>query len=355
MEKVDYILVGLGIAGIAFVEQLLKYNKSFIVFDDYNEGATAASGGVLNPTILKRFTAAWNAVEFLDTAIPFYKTIENRLSIKIVNSYPVYRILNNIEEQNNWIVASDKKELSRFLSSEILKNENKFVVAPFGLGEVNDAAKINPIQLINLYRTFLKDNNHHVSEAFRYKELHISEEKVIYNNFEAEKIVFAEGAGVINNPFFPLSISPNRDKVFVPNKGEYVIIKAPQLKLNAILKGGMMLIPLGGHLYKVGASYGRDEIDVHTTQKAQESIVEKLDKMIDCDYEIVNQVAGVRPTVKDRKPLIGTLLQHKNVAFLNGLGTRGLSMAPLLSQYLFNYLEHQTPLPSEVDLKRFKT
>ncbi len=353
MKNVDYIIVGFGIAGIAFAETLLKHNKSFVVIDNNQKGATATSGGVLNPTVLKRFTAAWNATQFLDTALPFYKAIEVRLSKQIIQEYPVYRILNDIEEQNNWIVTSDKKELSRFLSSEILKNVNPSIKAPFGLGKVKDASKLNPLELIKSYRTYLMDNEKLISEVFDYNSLHISEEKLNYKNIEANSIVFAEGSGVIHNPLFPLSISPENDKVFVPNKGEYIIIKAPNLKLDAILKGGMMLIPLGEDFYKVGASYGRDETDTNTTKKAQDTIVEKLAAMVDCSYEIVDQVAGVRPTVKDRKPLIGGLPQHNNVAFLNGLGTRGLSMAPLLSQLLFDFLEIQKPLPPEIDLKRF--
>ncbi|MGB0261074.1 MAG: NAD(P)-binding protein [Flavobacteriaceae bacterium] len=38
--RVDYIVVGLGLAGLAFCEQLRKNNKSFVVFD---HGPTSAS------------------------------------------------------------------------------------------------------------------------------------------------------------------------------------------------------------------------------------------------------------------------------------------------------------------------
>ena len=32
--KVDYIIVGLGLAGLAFVEELIAAKKTFLVFED---------------------------------------------------------------------------------------------------------------------------------------------------------------------------------------------------------------------------------------------------------------------------------------------------------------------------------
>ena len=38
LEKtVDYIIVGLGLAGIAFAEELKKAHKSFVVFEDVSQ------------------------------------------------------------------------------------------------------------------------------------------------------------------------------------------------------------------------------------------------------------------------------------------------------------------------------
>ena len=125
------------------------------------------------------------------------------------------------------------------------------------------------------------------------------------------------------------------------------------MKCDSILKGSVMLIPLGDDLYKVGASYGRDDFSMHITNEACDGISAKLKKMIACDFEVVDQVVGIRPTVKDRKPLLGVLLNNKPIAFLNGLGTRGLTMAPFLAKQLFDLLENNVSLPEEIDLNRF--
>ncbi|MGK0385556.1 MAG: glycine oxidase [Patiriisocius sp.] len=355
MKNVDYIVVGLGIGGLTFSKTLLEQDKSFVVIDSGIQGATKASGGVLNPTVLKRFTAAWNSAEFISKAFPFYKSLAKEVSHDVLYPTGIHRILASVEEQNNWMVASDKEALSGFLSSEILKNNNSAIVAPFGLGAVQQAQTIKPLSLLKLYQAFLKKKGLYIEEHFKHDLLLVTQEGVKYKDILARKIVFAEGAGVVYNPYFTVPISPEGKKVFVGNKGEYIIIKAPTLKSEAILKGPVMIIPLGDDLYKVGASYGRDDFSMHTTAIACEEISEKLRKMISCDFVVVDQVTGIRPTVKDRKPLVGSLQEDKIISFLNGLGARGLTMAPLLAEHLFNYLEHDRPLPKIIDIKRFIT
>lgn len=353
MKKVDFIIVGLGIAGVCFAEQLQAAKHSFIVFNKGSQGATKVSGGVLNPTVLKRFTAAWNTHYFSPFANSFYTSLCNQLQITSFCPMGIKRILNSVEEQNDWCVASDKKELTTYLSPIIEANTHSSIKAPFGLGVVHQGYHLNTTQLLDTYCNYLHSSSQLHTQSFHYNLLTIEDDQVLYENYQAKYIVFCEGAGVVLNPFFPLSISPLTTKVFVPNKGEYVIIKAPDLQIDFVLKGSMMLIPLGDDLYKVGATYGRDETDVATSTRAKQTIIEKLQKMISCPFEVVGQVAGVRPTVKDRKPLLGKHPIYKNMYFFNGLGTRGLTMAPLLAKQLYDCIKTTTPLPNEVNLARF--
>tara|TARA_B100000795_G_scaffold15103_1_gene10234 strand:- start:2875 stop:3939 length:1065 start_codon:yes stop_codon:yes gene_type:complete len=353
VKNVDYIIVGMGIAGLVFSKTLRDHGKSFVVIDNPNQGATKASGGVLNPTVLKRFTPAWNTVEFVLKAAPFYESLATEIGQQVLSGVAIHRILSNVEEQNNWMVASDKEILSRFLSPEILKNKNTAINAPFGLGAVMQASMMRPYDLLKAYQDFLKHQDQLIEAQFQHKELIITSTAVQYKDIRAAKIVFAEGAGVAHNPYFTVDVSPIGKKVFVGNKGEYIIVKAPELQSEAILKGPVMVIPLGDDLYKVGASYGRDDYSSHTTPGACEEISAKLSKMISCDFKVVDQVTGIRPTVKDRKPLVGCLQNTKSVSFLNGLGTRGLTMAPCLAGHLYDYLENDVQIPELIDIKRF--
>ena len=86
----DYIIVGSGLAGIAFAETLLQHNKSFLVFDNHSQNSTSIAGGLYNPVILKRFSQVWNANVQLELAHKFYAVIEQKLNIQLDFKIPIY-------------------------------------------------------------------------------------------------------------------------------------------------------------------------------------------------------------------------------------------------------------------------
>ncbi|MGB3149530.1 MAG: FAD-dependent oxidoreductase, partial [Maribacter sp.] len=73
---IDYLVVGLGLAGTSFCETLFKNNKTFVVFNDTSQKSSLVAGGLYNPVILKRFTLSWNAAEQLPVAANFYTELE---------------------------------------------------------------------------------------------------------------------------------------------------------------------------------------------------------------------------------------------------------------------------------------
>ena len=96
----DYLIVGLGLAGVSFCEQLEKSGKTFKVISDTSQTSSVVAGGLYNPVILKRFTMAWNAKEQMDMAIPFYRSVEKKLKVTLDYKVPVLRRFASIEELN---------------------------------------------------------------------------------------------------------------------------------------------------------------------------------------------------------------------------------------------------------------
>lgn len=352
MEKLDYIVVGLGIAGLTFCEQLEKNNKSFIVYDGGTVSSTLVSAGVLNPVVLKRFTPVWNAKDHIETSRLFYTSISKKLDTSLLQEMSMLRIFKSIEEQNNWMVASDKIELSSFLIPEIIKNKNSYINASFGFGKVNKSARIDPFVLINSYKKHLQNNNQFINENFDYTLLQEVDNQMFYKGVCARKIVFAEGVFAKDNPFFPKETPIRKEKLIIPNKGEYIIIKAPALNLTEMLKSSLFVIPLGNNTYKVGATYDREDTSFEITKNAKSNLVTKLTKIINCSFEVIDQVAGIRPTTRDRRPFLGTLKESDTKIFFNGLGTHGITSAPSLAIKLYNSIENGIALPKEIDIKR---
>lgn len=346
--QVDYIIVGIGLAGISFCEQLKANGKCFVVFDNASQKSSTVAGGLYNPVVLKRFTSVWKSKEQLDVALPMYKHLEKILDVQLDYKTPVYRKFASLEEQNDWFTASDKPKLSEYLSTEIISNNNTFINASFGFGKVLNTGRIDVKTLITHYKNDLLKNELLLEEAFHYNEVVIHDEKSVeYKGISSKCIVFAEGFGIVNNPFF-------NHLPLVPTKGELLIIHAPHLKIDYVLKAGVFLIPLKHDHYIVGATYDWKDMTPATTVKAREMLLEKLKKVITCKFKVVDQVAGIRPTVKDRRPLVGQHIINKSMFVLNGLGTRGVMIGPYVAKQLFNYIEYDIPLEDEININRFK-
>jgi glycine/D-amino acid oxidase-like deaminating enzyme len=342
----DYIIVGSGLASIMFAEQLRLHNKSFVVISNRSQQASVVASGLYNPVVLKRFTATWNAAAHLESALPKYVELEQLLGLKLDHVLPIHRVFNSVKEQNNWFLACDKPVLTNFLNPEIIPNTNSAVKAPFGFGAVNFTGRIDTQLLIESYREFLLKRNQYIEETFEYIDVKDNREGVEYRTLKARKIVFTEGFGVHKNPYFK----------YLPlegTKGELITIHAPTLKLVVILKSSIFVIPMGEDRYLVGSTYEWTDKTNEPTQKSKIELIEKLERLIGCDYEIVDQRAGIRPTVVDRRPLVGQHPSHKNMHVLNGLGTRGVLVAPSMAKALYDSIEKGASLPAEIDISRF--
>jgi len=345
----DYIIVGFGLAGLSFSEQLQKNDKSFLVISEEGKSSSVVAGGMYNPVILKRFTSPWNAIPQLEYAIPFYSEIEQRLNVRVNNPLAVLRVFNAIEEQNNWLIASDKPNLSSFLSTSFEKNNNEHILADNDFGVVEKAGRIQVAKLLSAYKLELLKNNSYKNEVFDFDSLNSNGDGISYKGLRAKNVVFCEGFGLKSNPYFnylPLN----------GTKGEVLIIKAESLKLDSIVKSGVFIIPIEEEdCYLVGATYHWTDKAWGTTEDAKLELIKKLDTVLSCDYEIVDQLAGIRPTVKDRRPLVGQHPEYKNMFVLNGLGTRGVMVASTVSSELFNYIENKITLDVEIDIERFSS
>jgi len=345
--KVDYLIVGSGIAGLMLCEQLRTRGKSFIVVSNTSQQASIVASGLYNPVVLKRFNMAWNANLHVPVALSAYKKLEDFLNIKVDDQRPIYRIFSSIEEQNNWFLAADKPKLQQFLVPKIIENNNPNVRAPFGYGEVKFTGRVNTKLLLEAYRNDLKSKDLFIEETFEYSALDVTN-VVQYKEVIAKKLIFAEGFGIKQNPFFntlPLE----------GTKGELLVIHAPDLKSNVILKSSVFVIPIGNNNYLVGSTYAWNDYSNTPTESAKNEIIEKLQKVISCSFKVVHQRAGIRPTVADRRPLVGQHKTHKNLFVLNGLGSRGVLIAPSVAKDLIAYIEDGVPLPKEIDINRFKS
>ncbi len=342
----DYIVVGLGLAGWAFTRVLEENRKRFTVFDPGEPNASTASAGVYNPVILKRFTLAWKAAEFLPYAVLQYRRYEMETGRKFVFPVPIYRKIASAAEQNEWQTAAGRPVFEDYMDD--IRFENfPGIDAPFGFGVTKNTGLVDVAGLLQTRREALEKRGLLRREPLDYSRLEISKSKVRYGDIEARRVVFAEGFGLKQNPFFghlPL----------MGTKGETLRLRIPYTDW-PVIKSNVFLAPIpGSEEYLTGATYEWTDKTTEPTRQARELLSGKLEKLFTGPYTVTGQTAGIRPTVKDRRPLLGVHPAYPSLAVFNGLGTRGLILAPRLARMLYEHLEFGMELLPETDIKRWE-
>ncbi len=197
--EVEYIIVGSGLAGICFAEQLRRKNISFLVISDESQCASEVAGGLYNPLILKRFTLAYNAAEQLDYAMPFYEELATFLKVEIDHKIPTLRILNTPAEQNAWYEARDKRGYERFMKDSFESNSNEGIQAPHQLAEVLETGKLDTSLLRSAYKAYLKNQGQLLEQRFDYREIAIQLQGSL-QCYSSKTYCFSEGYGLKQNP-----------------------------------------------------------------------------------------------------------------------------------------------------------
>lgn len=342
-KNIDYLIVGLGIAGVTFAKHCLEKGKSFKIVTDQNFQASHVAAGMFNPIILFRFTTIHRAQEQMDQLLTTFRDFENLLNQKLIHPKKIYRIFANEYETKIWQKKiRNKPILQKFLNPEIISNTFEAIHAPYGFGEVMHCGWIDMSLLIESFKHQFSE--HIINETFDYGQLGLNPNS--YRDIEAKYVVFSEGVRLEENPWF------NHIPI-IKNKGEILILEINQTLPDIIFKSKNFLMPLGDSKYYVGATYDVDWKTDQPTEKNKKLLLEKLETYYPGDYKIIDHRAAFRPTVEDRRGVIGEHPHHPNLFVLNGMGTRGSFNAPSLSKYLFNAIENDQEIPKEYRVSRF--
>jgi len=215
------------------------------------------------------------------------------------------------------------------------------------LGEVQYSAQIDMPLLLEKSQEFFSNEGMMNVELFDYDQVEIETEKVVYKNIEAEKIIFCEGHQGRKNPWFG-------DLPFEVAKGEVLFIKIPNADFKKILKHKLFIVPLQNDIYWIGSTYEWDDLDENPTEKEKHSLIKKLDKILTIPYEIVDHKAAIRPSTIDRRPFLGLHPEHNCLGILNGLGTKGASLAPYFVNQFVEFLLEKRQINKEANIDRFK-
>ncbi len=349
-KKINFLIVGLGAAGTHLSYQLLKSGKTFLVIDNAQSNSSSrVAAGIINYITGKRMVKTWMADEIIPFAVETYRELETLLDTTFYYSTEILKLIQQEDELNEIVAQQDKRGLTNYISIEKPVNiELQEILAPtLAALTIHNTGYVDVKSLINKYAEYLSKQNVLLTEDFDTRSLTITSEGISYNNIIAEKVIFCEGYKSIYNPYFnwlPL------DSTY----GDVITVKLSKaIVLKNILYKGIYMVPIAENTYKVGATYFWHTADDTLKPAGKEELIKKLKNIIKVPFEVLEHQAAIRPTVKDRRPLIGFHPTHPQIGIFNGMGTKGISLAPYWAKHFVEHITQNSPLSIEVDIKRF--
>ena len=350
MKEAENLIVGLGIAGINLCHQLEKEGKSFLVIDRCpTNSSSLIAGGIYNPVVLKRKIKSWK----VDTLFPFlvdtYKELEEKLNTDfLLHDFPILKPISSADEITEWQQAVSEKRLYPYVNSvSKSKPTGPFQDSVIGSTTIENAGFVRFNKLILAYREHLRSKELLIESDLNYDEIKVSE-NINYAGVCADRIIFSEGRFISENPFF--NWLP-----FRPTKGQMLTVRVPEeLTPYKIYNQQFLLFPTEDkNIFRLGATYEWKNLDEMPTQESTENLIKRAKRALDIDFEVLDAQAAIRPNVADRRPTIGQHPEAENVFLFNGMGSKGVMLAPYFAKQLVNHIYEGEKIEPEVDLQRF--
>lgn len=347
MKKVDVLIIGQGIAGTLLAHDLLDKKQTLAIIDkNLSASASRVAAGIINPVGMKRCIPSFNAHNFLPKAIDRYQELEKKLNSTFLHLKPILRLFSNDEVKHQWQVKYSNTDMQDYIRDILPANNTPYLLDDFGSARINPSGYLDTNTFLDSSRAFFKISCEFLDEEFDFSLYNL--ETNTYKAIEAKTVIFCEGFRLMYNPLF-------QNLPLTPTKGEVLTIRIPEVKsFDSVISKGVYILPLGNHLYTVGATYNHTDFTDKLTGEGQQHLREKVKEILNVDFEVLSSVAGVRPTVKDRRFLIGLHPKYDAIGVFNGLGTRGVLQAPLLSHDFSNFLTKSTKGIQNTENQRLK-
>lgn len=338
-----YLIVGAGLSGISVATHLIQKNAQVTIIDSGVNHSSIIAAGMINPLVFRRMTKSWRLDDFMPYLIEFYNGLEKLTNSKFFHPIQIRRMFSTEHERELWLKKQEREDFAAYMHKITSEDDNyDQVLNDFGSGRIKQSAYVDTPIFLSEMKQWISEKGTLLESTFDYDKL----KDTSYRGIKYNHIIFCEGYQGVDNPWFgnlPLN----------QTKGETLNIESDGIPEHESVNRKCFILPLGNKQFKVGSTYVWHTSTTNTTEEGKEDILEKASVLTNAPIKVVDQAAGVRPTVVDRRPLIGTHAEYKKYHIFNGLGTKGYMLAPLLSKEFVDYLVEDKALLDELDIRRF--
>ncbi len=344
----DVLIIGQGISGTFLSRELERAGLSHIIIDAIRpHTASRAAAGLINPVTGRRLVTTWMIDELLPFVIDAYNQWEPLLGstfmdrVKVIDFFPTAQMrvafTKRIEEGAPYLtLPADEQQWASAFHYEL------------GYGIIEPCFLIDMPGLIAAARERLQRQGLLREEDFELEALEVKHGQVSYKDIQAKRVIFCDGMASFANPWFTRL-------PFAPNKGEALILEIPDWPQDRghVFKKGISIAPWKDGLCWVGSSYEWAFDHPHPTEAFRQRTEAVLLSWLKLPFRIIGHIAAVRPATLERRPFVGLHPANPEVGILNGMGTKGCSLAPYFARQLADHLAKGWPIRPDADIRRF--
>jgi glycine/D-amino acid oxidase-like deaminating enzyme len=347
MEVVDTLIVGQGLAGTWLAWWLQKAGVSFKIIDQTGkDNASIRAAGLINPVTGRRLVTTWMIDELMPFAFHAYQEIGEFLNeglikeTSVIDFFPSVQMLQafqkRYEEDPAYLVPGhDRERYAGWFHYDL------------GWGAIQPCFLVDVEKLLTGWREWLVKNNLLIEEVFDLSKLHQNSNEIEYSGIHASYIVFCDGKSSAHNPSF--------EKLpFALNKGEGMLVEIKELPGKQVFKKGMSLVPYKENIFWLGSSYEWSYMDEQPSKNFRKNAESWLEYFLKLPYTVLDHFASIRPATLERRPFVGFHPLHPQIGILNGMGTKGCSLAPYFAKQLVNKMTGHGIIHPLADINRFE-
>jgi glycine/D-amino acid oxidase-like deaminating enzyme len=346
----DYLLVGHGIAGAVLARELRQRGHRVLVYDEPRpDAASRVAAGLMNPVAGKRFALTWRALETLPYAVAYYQQVGQELRAEFLSETNILKVFGSAQEQQQMLARAAQDPWAGFVASiETAPIAQPGLLAPHGGAWLRGGGYVQVGKLLAALARQGTAEGWLREETFSWENVVSDAGGVAYapGRVRARQVVCCQGAVALSCPYFswlPLT----------PNQGEVLAVEVPGLSQEQVLNRGAYVVPDGAGQFRVGATYRWPPFAAAGSDAGETELAERLAGLTPLPYQVLGLRRGVRPAVRDRRPLLGRHPALPWLSLFGGFGSKGVSLAPRLAQQLADFLAGQGEIWPEADVARY--
>lgn len=342
-----YLIIGQGLAGTALAWQLHRRGVPFLIVDrDAEQTSSKVAAGLVTPITGMRLNLNWRYDTLYPEAVSFYRSIEAHLGQSFYHEVPIVRLLRDEKAAALWEKRRLQPEVQPYLDTQARAPlvDGSIFANPHGGFQQQHSGWLDSAAFLKASRVFFQNTGSWCAGDVPWDSLVLDDLGVRWKGERFSHAVFCTGWEAAKHPWF--------DWVpFQSARGTVLSLQADIGGEQRIMNKGCWLLPRSDGSLRAGPTYELNFDDPHTpAPEALAGLEKKLRALLKSDFTVTGSQTGVRPIIQGRQALIGRHPARPQIAFMNGLGSKGVLRAPWVARQLVSNLLDGTEIEAEMDL-----